>query len=776
MAHRQRQPIAPPDGLRLSDSGAAMGDDEPIVILDQPEAFLPAPTGLDGRLLADVVAFAQARLAAGAGASALEVVGAHQLDLITAYGLGYLPLNWQESLGADARRAFAGRRLANSLVLPAYSAEGVVVDALSVHARPAGGAYVGWLANPHGLLGAGIASAFSDLIVCDSLRVLGRCFARGIRHALLLRGVADATLNAPRLVAAGVRRIDLRVRRHAAGYADALRAAGLEVQVSSIVLDAGAGHVAVPVAPMLPEPEVDPHAVEEPEPTSAPAAEDVVLVHHDRRSEVATFRAGAITYVVEVPADGRTTLDVTMRHGADVQRDRFDLAVPAARERFAGCAALRGGLPAPTVAGHLAALLSLVHGLAAEEAPSRPAQSMSMPPDAAQVRDWLGAPDLLGRIAADLDALGWVGEESAKRLAYLVSISRKLPSPLWCQRVLAPGAGVSGIDLIADLTPPEDVIRVSRLTAGMLDQQGPDSLRHALLVVDDGSAIAEDAVLALRILHERGALAVARPRSRGGVDSLPPLTEVRGPLALLTATSRRIDEGLASLCLRLPLDDSPSQTARVIASQGRAYSRREGKECEARLEEIRARHHALHRALACRPVVIAGVERIAFPAASVQDRRDHALFLGVVAAHALLHQHQRLSDGEAVLADERDVTAAIALAAAAGIGGARPLSTSAQDLLASCERAALSEVTVRDVADLHPAWTAYQTRGAIAELVAAGHLLAVSGGGQGRRVAYRLAVAGARSGGSRIHLRAATETVATFAKRPEGVTPEGMCG
>ena len=772
-------------------------DLEPIVVLDDDASLAALSTvgvsdGLDGpRLLRDLTDYAQSRLVAGDATDALRVVEADVPDLVAGYQMGFLPLNYREALPPIARRMLTGRRIARSLWLPATDAQGVVVDALAIHARPQGGAYVEWCAQPKGLLGASIITSFSDLIVCDNLRVVAKCFQRGLRNTLLLRSVSDAHLNADRLIAAGVRRIELRVCRTITGYADVLRAAGLQVRVASHVLDAGAGYVVAVPAPLLleSEPESDPHAVEETMPSVRIPTDTVTtdtsavleLVHHDRSQELATFRAGALTYVMEAPTNGRTVLDVTVRHGDQVQRDRFDLNVPAARDRFAGCAALRCGLSAPLIAGHLTELLHRVHDLAeADAVHTRSIPSGTVASDAAEVQEWLTAPDLLERIAADLDTLGWVGEDAAKRLAYLVSISRKLPMPLWCQRLVPLGIGTSGIDLIADLTPPEDVIRISRLTAALLNSQDPDSLRHALLVIDDSAAIADDAILALRILQTRGALAVTQPRHTGGVSSRSSLTEVRGPIALLTATSRRLDENLTAACLCVPLDESPAQTARVIATQGRTYAHRTGNAPDTVRQTIRARHHALHSALVRRPVVIACIERITFPAVSVQDRRDHAQFLGIVAAHALLHQHQRSSDGDAVVADERDVIAAITLAAAAGIGTVLPLSTSAADLLSACGRADLTDLTVHDVSDLFPTWTTYTTRAVIAELVAIGHLAVTTGGGQGRRVVYRLVSTTTQANTTRIRLVSAptlaAEPFGSSERFSKGSTPDALCG
>jgi hypothetical protein len=674
------------------------------------------------------------------------------------------------------------------------------VDSLAIHPRPSGGAYVGWQAEPHGLLGAAVATSFPDLIVVDNIRLAARCFRLGLRNTLLLRGVADAVHNASRLATAGVRRVDVRVRRNAAGYVDALRSAGIEAQASSSILDAGAGYFVTPPPPLPPEPVTDPHVqvVEEAAASAPPTAiptlpvplaptASLTLVSHDRRQETATFQVGAATYVIEAPTDDRTVLDVTLRHGGQVHRDCFDLAVDAARSRFAGCAASRCGMPVSVIVGHLADLFIQVRGLAGDDAKPRPVQGPAADPvDTTTIQT---APDLLDQIAADCTAMGWVGEDAAKKLAYLVSISRKLPTPLWCQRLVPPGAGASGIDIIADLTPPEDVVRVSKLTAALLDRQEPEALRHALLVVDNGAAIADDAVLALGILKSRGALAVAQPRQSGR----PAVTEIRGPIALLTSVSRSLNESLSSACVTLSLDDSPAQTERIIATQGHAYTECTGSTAAIR-QTIRARHHALQRALACRPVVIACADRISFPAHSVQDRRDHACFLGIVAAHALLHQHQRLSDGDVIVADERDVTAAITLATAAGIGTDRSLSQAARELLQACWRLGFTDLTMRDVLDMHPSWTTYTARGAIAELLSAGLITVISGGGKGSgsRVVYSVTNKAPTTGATRItcipvtdpqvavNQSQASQTFAsfsqTFSASSDSVKPEVLCG
>jgi len=64
--------------------------------------------------------------------------------------------------------------------------------------------------------------------------------------------------------------------------------------------------------------------------------------------------------------------------------------------------------------------------------------------------------DLLDQVARDIDALGYVGEETNKRLLYLVAVlASKLEDPLSAIVLSQSGAGKSGLtEVIERLCPP----------------------------------------------------------------------------------------------------------------------------------------------------------------------------------------------------------------------------------------------------------------------------------------------------------------------------------
>lgn len=295
------------------------------------------------------------------------------------------------------------------------------------------------------------------------------------------------------------------------------------------------------------------------------------------------------------------------------------------------------------VMGHLAALLDQVER--AEAATLRPAPVEVPAERRAAAEALLAAPDLLDRAAAALEALGYVGEDSTKRLAYLIATSRLLARPLSGILMAPSGAGKSDLlDKLALLLPPEAVEYLSRLTPSALYYAGPECLRHKLVVVDEQAGVS-DADYAVRTLQTKGYL-----RQALTVGGRTERLEAHGPIALLSGTtSANLDPENLSRCLELPLDDSPAQTKRIQAAQRRAWAGR-----APAAVDLQAWQDA-QRLLDPGEVVIPFAERLDYPARTTRDRRDQQKLLSLVAAHALLHQRQRERDQQgrlvATLAD-----------------------------------------------------------------------------------------------------------------------------
>ncbi|MBN2253341.1 MAG: toprim domain-containing protein, partial [Kosmotogaceae bacterium] len=87
------------------------------------------------------------------------------------------------------------------------------------------------------------------------------------------------------------------------------------------------------------------------------------------------------------------------------------------------------------------------------------------PAEEAAGMELLQSPDLIGRIIADTETLGYVGEDTNKLLLYIAASTRKLADPLSVIVISESAAGKSYlIDTVKKLMPPEDVVSMTSLS------------------------------------------------------------------------------------------------------------------------------------------------------------------------------------------------------------------------------------------------------------------------------------------------------------------------
>jgi DNA primase len=334
--------------------------------------------------------------------------------------------------------------------------------------------------------------------------------------------------------------------------------------------------------------------------------------------------------VLQVQPEGPTT------EGRHPFVDRVDLYSFRSRRSFASLVAEVFGRQTGEVQGHLAYVVDHVERaacVAATKAESEEAELDSTRRKAAERLLKLKSP--LDGAAQAMAALGYVGEERTKRLAYLVATSRLLHKPLSLILRAPSGCGKSELlDVVSRLLPPAAVEYLSRLTPQALYYAGADHLRHKLVVVDE-QAGASEADYAIRTLQSKGLLRLAVP-IKGKTE---PFT-VHGPVSVMSGTtSSDLNAENLSRCLEVTLDESPEQTRRVQEAQRRAWS---GQETEP-AHGVEAWRDA-QRLLASRPVVIPYAGALDFPARTSADRRGNQKLLGLIASHALLCQRRRATD------------------------------------------------------------------------------------------------------------------------------------
>lgn len=325
--------------------------------------------------------------------------------------------------------------------------------------------------------------------------------------------------------------------------------------------------------------------------------------------------------------------------------DSIDLMRSAARAAFIKATALELHCQEETIKKDLGLVLLHLDDLRnrqIEAAKATRAPVPKMPPDEARdALDLLRDPNLIGRIVRDLEHCGMVGEAFNKLAAYLAIVSRKLANPLAILVQSSSSAGKSTLmDTILAMAPPEDVIQLSNLTSQALYYLPPDALRHKTLAICEDQGLAE-AAYALKLLQSDGRLTHATVAKAVDGRAVTQFHCVEGPVQLfLTSTSQTIDEELLNRCLVLAVDESREQTHAIQQLQ-RLLQSRSGLEKRREASGLQALHRNAQRLL--RPLVVTNDldATLPFPCERTRHRRDHAKYLSLIQAIALLHQHQR---------------------------------------------------------------------------------------------------------------------------------------
>ncbi len=446
---------------------------------------------------------------------------------------------------------------------------------------------------------------------------------------------------------------------------------------------------------------------------------------------------------------GRLRVTVKVNRGDAFHVDSIDLYASRARSEFAKKVEKMLSAEAAQVES---ALLSLVVECerAGEADAGDVVNAQPEPMSESERREalaFLKRPDLLDAIARDIDALGYVGEGSTPRLAYLIAVSRKSDDPLSVIVISQSGSGKSGLtDVIERLTPREDVVLFTRLTPQSLYYIEPGFLDHKLLIIEERHGSIE-ADYSIRVLQSRKKLVVAAPIKDPTTGNMrTKIFTVEARAAFMEATTAgSVNHENATRCFELSMDESPAQTQRIHDRQ-RIMRTGEGHSLRKEAEAIASKHWNAQRLLESLPVVIPYAERLTFPSTWLRTRRDNARFLNLIEASAFLHQHQRERSHGAIVASVADYAVAYSLAGEVLIETLGDLRKPLREALARIEAIPATEggVSRREIREAL-ALPDSTVRGWLAELVELEYLeVESSKGGKGNKALYRVAKTGPR--------------------------------
>ncbi len=674
-------------------------------------------------LLRQVIEYSAKQIASGKGGELLATCDGDCAAFVEAFGVGYLPADFQSTLPEDCKDVL-GTLAGDCLIVPAFDEEDVAVGALLL-TKDLKQSWIG----AQGLMAPRVASAYTDVKVTDSLRTAADLFRSGEQNIICLPSVENAEANVSRLrksVVCSARVI----------VADESTAKGIHAALNSAaIVDTPTVEVAAPLP-----------ADVEPATATAECTAKPELVNHDVRTMRAKFRAGETTYEIETALDCGSKLEVRVEREGLVHLDRFDLSKAAQRKRFSESAAMKTKTPFEVIEAHLIHLLDTVRVLQEEllNPSANKVHTVNMSDaERTEARELLKQPNLLEIAADDMEAMGWTGEATNKRLLYLCAVSRFLSLPVSAALRAPASAGKScALETICALTPPEDVVHISRASAAAFHLH-PD-LRHKLVMIDEADALSQEVVVALRVLQSRGALSqsvVERDALTG--KAVTRVGETKGPVAVFTSTTQEMDAEFIARCYDLSVDTSPEQTQRILEAQRRVRSDIDQYGNDGRRAAIFKRHHTLQRVLGMerRTVVIPFGDRIEFPSTAVQFRREQQKLLSLIEASALLHSFNRLkqknrSGEDVIVADLRDFEIAVQLVSPLIHRANDELTASAWDVLDTVRKAGLSAFTLADVQCKRPDWTRHKIYAGLEAL--AGVEIVTCSRGRGKKRQYVL--------------------------------------
>jgi energy-coupling factor transporter ATP-binding protein EcfA2 len=379
-----------------------------------------------------------------------------------------------------------------------------------------------------------------------------------------------------------------------------------------------------------------------------------------------TLQRDGLSYSARVNSTlmGRLRVTVKVTRGEVFHVDTLDLYASRSRSEFAKRVSKVFGVGAPLVEAALLSLVVEAERKADQELDQVTAPAAMTDAERAEAFALLRRPDLLDQVARDIDALGYVGEETNKRLLYLVAVSRKLDDPLSAVILSQSGAGKSGLtEVIERLCPPEDVVLLTRLTPQSLYYVEPGFLDRKLVIVEERYGSIE-ADYSIRVLQSRKKLIAAAPvkdPATGNMKTKVFTVEARAAFIEATTASSVNNEN-ATRCFELQMDESSEQTRRIHERMSLLRTER-GLRQRAEAEAICRRHWNTQRLLETLPVVIPFADKLSFPSSWLRTRRDYARFLNLIEVSAFLHQHQRERRGGAIVAEAADYTVAYGLAA-----------------------------------------------------------------------------------------------------------------
>jgi len=252
--------------------------------------------------------------------------------------------------------------------------------------------------------------------------------------------------------------------------------------------------------------------------------------------------------------------------------------------------------------------------------------------------DLARAPRILDSVAAVLAALGVIGEEQIIQLVFLALVSRLLDRVV---SLMIKGPSSAGKSYVVQQTFRLFPARAYHELTSMSDRAlvySKVSFKHRMILMYEASGLSEKAEYFIRSLLSEGRLRYEVTEKVADKPHETRMIDQEGPTGfIITTTAVRLHPENETRMLSLTVNDTPEQTKSILKVQAAEKTKRPTVDLAAFLALQEWLANAEHRVVI--PFAPQIVEHL--PLADIRIRRDFPTVLGLIEAHALLHQASR---------------------------------------------------------------------------------------------------------------------------------------
>jgi hypothetical protein len=261
----------------------------------------------------------------------------------------------------------------------------------------------------------------------------------------------------------------------------------------------------------------------------------------------------------------------------------------------------------------------------------------------ALAQEFLQSADIYEQIVADMEVLGYVGEEVNKELTYLVAVSRLLPKPLSVYIQAGASSGKSYLlETLRKLLPADCVKALTSFSDQSLNYLKEEDFQDKVFMVGEAihNEVVEAQVRQMQSENELSRLVTLKDPKTGVLNSREIRHRVRIAF-MMSSTALYLNPENASRCLVLHVDESTEQTERVLKKQRHKRTFKGYIEEAHTIPEIIRKHRAAQRLLQKIPVFNSFALHLTFPKIRTTMRRAQEQFLILIDCSCLLRQLQK---------------------------------------------------------------------------------------------------------------------------------------